>query len=261
MIIKIGGGKTCFEYIDFILEDLVTIKSRKVLVHGANYEADMLSEKLGKPVNTILSPSGHVSRRTDKETLDILKMAYCLVNKRIVEKLQKLGYNAVGLTGLDGRIWEGKRKPYIKTVVGNKIKMVRDDYTGKIEKVNGELLNMLLDANYLPVLTIPGISYEHESINVDNDRALAMMVKPLKCETIVMLFEAPGLLKNKNDEKSIIKTIDKNELDIMITNTEGRMKKKMLGIKEAFQQGVKKGDFRLQNPIKKALLGDGTVIS
>ncbi|MBW2971259.1 [LysW]-aminoadipate kinase [Candidatus Woesearchaeota archaeon] len=262
IIIKVGGGKEL--NLDEILVDFAGIKEKKILVHGANYEAKQLSEKLGNPPKMVTSVSGHVSRRTDRTTLEILEMAYSgLVNKRIVEKLQALGINAVGLTGMDGRIWEGERKPFIKIRDNGKSRIIRDDYTGKVEKINTELLTLLLDNNYVPVLTIPGISYENEAINLDNDRAIAVMGGALKAEKIIILIEEPGVLRDIDDKSSVVQKIRKEEIDSYIKLTEARMRKKMLGVKEALDSGVKQihiADGRICKPITAALHGGGTLI-
>ena len=105
------------------------------------------------------SESGYVSRRTDRRTLEIFEMVYCgQLNKMWVEKFQTAGINAVGLSGLDGRIFEGTRKSTIRVRVGSKRLVIRDDWTGTVERVNTDLLRLLLDAGYLPVLTPPGAS-------------------------------------------------------------------------------------------------------
>ncbi|MFH1399018.1 MAG: [LysW]-aminoadipate kinase [Candidatus Woesearchaeota archaeon] len=262
IIVKLGGGKDVS--LDYVLQDFAKLKDKKILVHGANYEANIISRKLGIEPKMVTSVSGFESRRTDRETLEILEMVYSgLVNKRIVEKLQKLGVNAVGLSGLDGRLWEGSRKPFIKIREGSKVKLLRDDYTGKVEKVNVELLTLLLDNGYVPVLTIPGISYESEAINLDNDRAIAVMGGALKADKVIILLEEGGVLSDIEDKSSVVKNIDRRELERYIAITKGRMKKKMLGIKEALDAGVKEvyvADGRIAQPISNALNGRGTII-
>jgi acetylglutamate/LysW-gamma-L-alpha-aminoadipate kinase len=220
----------------------------------------------------LTSASGYLSRYTDRETLEIFEMVYSgVANKRIVEKLQKLGVNAIGLSGIDGRIWEGRRKPFVKIVENDKVKLIRDDFTGTVDKVNVRLLNLLLDNGYTPVLTPPAISYESEAINVDNDRAIAVLANEMQAECIVILFEAAGLLKDPDDPSSLIKRIDKAKVSDFMQYAEGRMKKKILGTVEAFgkslgennKTGINKivyGDARIKQPITSALAGNGTVI-
>ena len=118
IVIKVGGSLG-IDY-DAVCDDLASlIKSgqRAILVHGGSAETNLLSEKLGKPPRMVTSVSGYESRYTDRETLEIFEMVYCgKINKGIVERLQRLGINALGLSGIDGRIWEGIRKSTILIV-------------------------------------------------------------------------------------------------------------------------------------------------
>ena len=118
------------------------------------------------------------------------------VNSSLTEQLQMLGVNAFGLCGLDGRLMQAARKASIQSVENGKRKIIRDDYTGKIENVNSELLLMLLNAGYLPVIAPVAASEKGEALNVDADRAAAMVASALKAETLILLTAGPGLMKN-----------------------------------------------------------------
>ena len=261
IVVKIGGGKE-IDY-DAILSDISKQKDI-VVVHGGNYQMKVISEKLGKEQRMITSVSGHESRYTDKETMEIFEMVYCgKMNKMIVEKLHKLNVNAVGLSGMDGKLLEGYRKTAIKIVENGKKKVIRDDYSGKIEKVNVKLLNVLIENGFVPVITPPAISYENEAINVDGDRVAAEIAKALNADVLVILSNIPGLLKDAADESTLIKSISRSEIESSMEYAKGRMKRKVLGAAEALDGGVKKvifGDARVEEPVTKALNGNGTVI-
>ena len=114
IIIKVGGGKTINW--DYICQDLASLAKKEalVLVHGASAKRDEMARKLGFPTQYLLAPSGNQGVFTDEKALEILVMVYAgLVNKQIVSRLQKLGLKAIGLSGADGRIWEGKRKEHL----------------------------------------------------------------------------------------------------------------------------------------------------
>jgi [amino group carrier protein]-L-2-aminoadipate 6-kinase len=265
IVVKVGGGKGVnLEEVCSDMADLVKRGEQIVLVHGGSHETNMLSERLGKPPRFVTSVSGIESRYTDRETLEIFEMAYVgKVNKTIVEMLQKRGVNAVGLSGLDGRLLEGPRKDAIKIVENGKRKVLRDDFTGKVEKVNTGLIELLLNAGYTPVITPPAISYESEAINVDGDRAAAMVASALKSERLIILSNVPGLLKDVNDAGSVIETIPRNQIERYMSYAQGRMKKKVMGAGEALEAGVGEvviGDSRVSGPISSALAGKGTVI-
>ena len=194
LVVKIGGGTGT--QLDPAVEDLTAILQsgrRLVLVHGASGETNVLAEKLGKPPRFVTSVSGIESRYTDRETLEIFEMAYCgKINKAVVEAFQRRGVNAVGLSGLDGRIFEAKRKDTITILEGSKRKVLRGDYTGKVERVNTGLVTLLLDHGYLPILCPPAASHEGEAVNVDGDTASAELAAGLKAEELVLLSNVPG---------------------------------------------------------------------
>ncbi len=263
LVVKTGGSRGI--NLDYVLEDLARQTEPLVLVHGASDELNRISEQLGKPPRMVTSPSGYTSRVTDPETLDIFAMVYCgKRNTRIVERLQQLGVNAVGLSGVDGRLLEGRRKSRIRIIEEGRTKVLRDDYTGRIERANVSLLTMLLDQGYMPVVSPPAISYDGEAINVDGDRAAAVIAEALGADRLVILSNTPGFLKDAEDEGTLIPRINPDEIDEAIAaHARDRMKKKLLGAKEALEVGVRTvilGDGRIPFPVSAALRGEGTVI-
>lgn len=162
IVVKVGGSEGInYEAVAKDAAQLWKAGQRLIIVHGGSSETNKIAEALGHPPQFLTHPGGMTSRLTDRKTLEIFEMVYCgLVNKRMVELLQREGVNAVGLSGLDGRIFEGKRKDAVKYLENGKIKIHRGDYTGSVEKVNTALLTLLLEAGYLPVLTPPAVSYQ-----------------------------------------------------------------------------------------------------
>jgi acetylglutamate/LysW-gamma-L-alpha-aminoadipate kinase len=141
--------------------------------------------------------------------------------------------------------------------------VLRDDWTGTVEKVNLDLLRLLIDAGYFPVLTPPGASTAGEAINVDGDRAAAMVAGAFNAEALVILSDQPGLLEKFPDQSTLIAKIPKNQADRFMAFAEGRMKKKVMGAVEAIDEGVGKvifADGRVDSPITRALAGAGTHI-
>jgi acetylglutamate/LysW-gamma-L-alpha-aminoadipate kinase len=266
IVVKVGGGKGIpREAVCQDVQTLVHQGERLILVHGASHETNVLSTALGRPPRFVTSVSGVESRYTDRETLEIFTMAYVgKMNKLFVERLQQLGVNAVGLCGVDGRSMEGERKAAIKVVENGKRKVLRDDFTGRVEQINTALLTLLLDHGYTPVLCPPAISYDSDIINVDGDRAAAVLAMAFKAETLVILSNVPGLLRDVNDPSSLIPQLTKAHLRTAMEVAQGRMKKKIMGAAEALEGGVARiilGDARLEHPIQQALQGRGTVLS
>jgi len=265
LVVKAGGGEGLdMEAVCTDIAELVGRGEQVVLVHGGSHETNVISEKLGKPPRFVTSASGHVSRYTDRETLEIFAMvAAGKINKLLVERLQQLGVNALGLCGVDGRLLEGRRKSVLKIVENGKRKVLREEWSGKIERVNVSLLKLLLESGYIPVVAPLAISHRGEMVNVDGDRAAAAVAAALGAETLVLLSNVPGLLRGFPDESSLIRHIGREELEAYFPYAQGRMKRKLLGAKEALDGGVGRvilGDGRVEAPVSQALAGKGTVI-
>ncbi len=265
LVVKIGGAEGVDH--DAVCDDIAALASsgrRTIIVHGGSHETNRLSEQLGHPPQFVTSPSGHTSRLTDRRTLEIFEMACCgVVNKGLVERLQLKGVRAVGLSGIDGRIWEGPRKATIRMVDGDRVRVVRGDYTGVVVRVNVALLDLLLDAGYVPVLAPPASSDDGEAINVDADRAAAATAAALDARELVLLSNVPGLLARFPDEASLVRHLERVELDGAMRMAGGRMRKKLLAAGEAIDRGVGRvilATSRVAHPVASALAGEGTVI-
>lgn len=264
ILIKIGGGKA-INY-ENICQDIAELSKHHtfVIVHGANALRDEVAVKMNYRTKKIKSPSGIESTYTDRQALDIFLMSYAgLMNKKLVAIFQKHGVNAVGMTGADGQLWKARWKKHLVVKSGTKEKLIQGSLTGRVESVNVKLLSLLVSHGYTPVICPPAISYEGELVNTDNDWASAVMAGALHIRKMVSLFEAPGMLENFKDEKSLIPKISYDELDGYLVNAQGGMKKKILGAKKALESGVEYmywSDGRVNEPVKKALQGNGTVI-
>ncbi len=266
MIVVKVGGSLGIDY-DALCEDVAALHKtgeKLVVVHGGSAETNRIAEQLGHPPKFVTSPSGYSSRFTDRKTLEIFEMVYCgKQNKGLVERFQRLGVNAVGLSGLDGRIFEGKHKDKVRSAQDGKVKILRGDHTGTVERVNIGLLTLLLDNGYLPVLTPPGSSYDGTAINVDGDRAAAALAVAFQAEALLLLSNVPGLLRDFPDEASLISEIPAAAVESFMAFAQDRMKKKVLGAAEAVQGGVARvvfGDARISEPVSAALAGRGTVV-
>lgn len=265
LVVKIGGGSGT--RIEPAVEDLCQILAagrRLVLIHGASGETNRLAAQLGRPPRFVTSATGIESRYTDRETLEIFAMAYCgKANTAIVEAFQRRGVNAVGLSGLDGRIFEGRRKDTLTILEAGKRRVLRGDYTGRVERVNAGLLTLLLTHGYLPVLSPPGASTEGEAVNVDGDTAAAQVAAALRAEEFVILSNVPGLLRSLEDPGSLVPRIPAGALDDFMPLAKGRMKRKLMAAEIALQAGVGRvilATANVEQPVSSALAGRGTVI-
>jgi acetylglutamate/LysW-gamma-L-alpha-aminoadipate kinase len=266
IVIKIGGAAginldgVCRDVADVVKKGLEVI-----LVHGGSAETNELSTLLGHPPRFVTSVSGFTSRYTDRQTLEIFAMVTAgKINTLLVEKLQKYGVNAFGLSGVDGRTLVAQRKEAIRIVENGRKLMLRDDFTGKVECVNTELFQMLIKAGLTPVVAPLAISPEGDALNVDADRAAAMVAGGVKASQLILLTNVPGLLRKFPDESTLIPHLPATGLENALDFAEGRMKKKVLGASEALALGVETitfADGRIEHPVMAAMEGKGTTIS
>ncbi len=262
IIVKLGGGAD----IDPVplLQDLATLEEPWILVHGGNEELTALSERLGHPARFVTSPSGHVSRYTDEETVGHIQMAYRgRINNELVRQLNNLGCSAVGLSGVDGGLIQARRKQAIRVVENGTKMLLRGDHTGTITSVRADLLRVLLDAGHRPVVTLPALADDGTAVNVDGDRAAASIAVALGATRLVILSNVPGLLRDVHDPASLITHIPRAALSEAQGFAQGRFKKKMMAVEEALAGGVQEitlGSAHGEHPLRAALDGAGTVI-
>jgi acetylglutamate/LysW-gamma-L-alpha-aminoadipate kinase len=261
ILVKIGGGESI--NIEAIIADLANQETDFIIVHGANVLRDRLSEKLGLEKTILTSASGYSSVFSDQDAIDVIMMSYAgLRNKRIVELCQQHNINAVGLTGLDGRLVQGERNQGIRVRENGKT-LIKRDLSGKPRAINTDLLHLLLDNGYCPVLTIPIIDAKGFAINSENDDIIVKIASALGIDTVIQLIEAPGFLDNPDDDNSLVERMSVAELNTREAAVEGRIKRKLLALTRLCADGKTRviiSDGRSEHPIADALNGKGTHI-
>ena len=261
ILIKIGGGETI--NLEAVIADLARQDEPFIIVHGANLLRDQLAVKLGIEKTVLTSVSGYTSVFSDQDAIDVIMMSYAgLRNKRIVELCQRNNINAVGLTGLDGRLVQGERNKGIRVRENGKT-LIKRDLSGKPRGINTGLLRLLLDNGYRPVVTIPIVDENGFAINSENDDIVTQMAAALDIDTVIQLIEAPGFLDDPDDETSLIERMSMAELNTREAQVEGRIKRKLLALKRLCSDGKTRviiTDGRGDHPIEDGLNGKGTHI-
>src|SRR4030043_1985026 len=147
-VIKMGGSIRREGASSDLVSDLKELakNNRVLLVHGGGVEVTETASKLGKEQKFVISPEGFRSRYTDRETMDIFTMVMAgKINKQVVLMLESKGVNTIGLSGLDGCLIKAERKKRLIVINEKGRRQVIDGgYTGSINEINAEVLNLLL---------------------------------------------------------------------------------------------------------------------
>ncbi len=199
-IVKVGG-KICEEpdTLAQLLSDFAAIEGHKLLVHGGGRSATRLAERLGIETKMV---DGR--RITDNDMLEVVTMVYGgLVNKNIVAGLQARNVNALGMTGADMNILLSNKRP---------VKTVDYGWVGDVKQANGEALKNLISTGIVPVIAPLTHDGQGHILNTNADTMAGETAKALSSlydVTLVFCFEKEGVLRNENDDSSVIPVIDK----------------------------------------------------
>jgi acetylglutamate/LysW-gamma-L-alpha-aminoadipate kinase len=234
------------------------------LVHGGSTAVDDTLERLGIEPEYVETPSGVVGRFTDAETMEVFEMVFGHLNTQLVAGLQSQGVDAVGLSGVDGKLLYGPRKSAVRVVEDGTKKIRRGDHSGTITEVNTDLLRSLLDGDYVPVASPPMAGADGEEtvpVNTDADRSAAAIAGALDA-TLVLLTDVEGVYEDPEDPATLIESVATDEeWEALESAAEGFMSRKIMAAREALEGGAPEvvvADANADAPITSALDGDGT---
>ncbi|WP_456471520.1 acetylglutamate kinase [Methanocaldococcus sp.] len=239
-VIKYGGHAMIDKNIkNWTAQDIVLLKYvgiKPVIVHGGGPEINKAMEKMGKKPEFI-----HGLRVTDEETLDIVEMVLTgKINGEIVSKITKYGGKAVGLSGKSGRIIVAKKKKKkIKTDSGEiEVDLGR---VGETVEVNTELIEILINNDYIPVISPIGLDTNGEAYNMNADTVAGDIAGALKAEKLIMITDVDGIMDDVNDKSTLYKKLTVDELRNLLDK--GKIKGGMIPKAEsaiyAIEHGVK----------------------
>ena len=249
-LIKVGGKIVEEEEtLRNLLNDFSQVEGYKVLVHGGGRSATKLAAQLG-----IESKMVGGRRITDVDMLRVVTMVYGgLVNKNIVAGLQALGINALGLTGADMNLMRSDKRP---------VKDVDYGYVGDVKEARGDMLARLIADGVVPVLAPLTHDGHGQLLNTNADTIAGEAAKalaPYFDVTLVYCFEKKGVLRDENDDESVIPQIDKSSFERLVSDgiVQGGMIPKLENAFSAIDAGVSQVVITLASAINE---GSGTVI-
>lgn len=249
-IIKVGGKIVEEEAtLNKLLDDFSAIEGYKILVHGGGRSATKIASLLG-----IESKMVNGRRITDAETLKVVTMVYGgLVNKNIVAGLQARGVNALGLTGADMDVIRSVKRP---------VKEVDYGFVGDVEKVNASFLADLINKGVVPVMAPLTHDGKGNMLNTNADTIAGETAKAMASlfdVTLVYCFEKKGVLRDENDDDSVIPQITRAEFDVYVADgtIQGGMIPKLENSFSAINAGVSQVVITLASAINEDA---GTII-
>lgn len=254
VVIKYGGNAMKSETLKkAVMQDVILLARvgiKVVLVHGGGPEISNMLKIMGKESKFI-----NGLRYTDEETADVAAMVLAgKVNKGLVALIQANGGNAVGLCGLDGGMLQ------VSKMQGE----VDLGFVGEIEKVDTTSITMALEHGFIPVIATVGADGSGQTYNINADTAAATIAEVLKAERFVTMTDVKGLLREKDDELSLISRIGTGEIPALMEAgvISGGMIPKIQGCVDGIKNGIKEVaiiDGRVEHALLAELLSGEAV--
>ena len=206
VVVKYGGNAMLSDDLkNKVLQDIVFLRlagMRPVVVHGGGPEITAMLKQAGKKSEFV---SG--LRVTDAETVAIAELALVgRTNTDLVRRLNILGGNAIGLNGKDGKLLEAK-KHLADVYEDGQVNLVDIGFVGTVDKINTDLLNLLIQNDYIPVIAPNGLGADGETYNINADSVAGEVAGALKAEMLLMLTDVRGIYEDHHDESTFLSTL------------------------------------------------------
>ena len=259
VVVKYGGSAMLSkERQESVIRDVALLKlvgMRPIIVHGGGKEISSWLGKIGKEAKFIKG-----FRVTDEETMEVAEMVLNRINKTLVQMFEKVGVKAVGISGKDGGLLTVNKK-YMD---GEDIGLV-----GDIKAVNSDIIDTLLDNDFIPVIAPIGSDDNFETYNINADDAACAIARAIQAEKLDFLTDTEGVYTDPNDKNTLLATmtIDEAESYIAAGFIGGGMLPKLQSCIDAVKDGVSRVhilDGRIQNCLLLEFFthkGIGTAIS
>ncbi len=230
IVVKYGGSAMIDEELKKqVIQDVTLLKLvgfKPIIVHGGGKEISKWVEKTGMTPEFV-----NGLRKTDEPTMEIAEMVLNKVNKSLVQNVQSLGVNAVGVSGKDGGLLKVDKKYSDGQDIG---------YVGEIKEVNPKIIMDLLDNDFLPIVCPIGMDDNFQTYNINADDAACAIAKAVKAEKLAFLTDIEGVYKDKDDPDTLISELSVEEAKALIGDgfIGGGMLPKLNNCIDAIEQGV-----------------------
>jgi len=230
IVVKYGGSAMIDEELKKqVIQDVTLLKLvgfKPIIVHGGGKEISKWVEKTGMTPEFV-----NGLRKTDEPTMEIAEMVLNKVNKSLVQNVQALGVNAVGVSGKDGGMLKVQKKLSDGKDIG---------FVGEITEVNPKIIMDLLDNDFLPIVCPIGMDENFITYNINADDAACAIAKAVKAEKLAFLTDIEGVYKDKDDPDTFISELSVEEARALIGDgfIGGGMLPKLNNCIDAIEEGV-----------------------
>lgn len=230
IVVKYGGSAMIDEKLKRqVIQDVTLLKVvgfKPIIVHGGGKEISCWVEKTGMHPEFI-----NGLRKTDAPTMEIAEMVLNKVNKSLVQMVEELGVNAVGISGKDGGLLKVEKKFSEGQDIG---------YVGEIKEVNPKILEDLLERDFLPIVCPIGMDANYETYNINADDAACAIAQAMQAEKLAFLTDIEGVYKDPEDKSTLISELTLSEARALIADgfIGGGMLPKLKNCMTAIEEGV-----------------------
>lgn len=230
VIVKYGGSAMLDEKLQqSVIKDVALLKlvgMKPIIVHGGGKEISKWVRLMGKEPEFTEG-----FRVTDEDTMEVAEMVLNKVNKHLVQMMEKLGVRAAGISGKDG----GTLICDKKTVNGKDI-----GYVGDVREVNPDLIDTLLEHDFVPIIAPIGLGDDYKSYNINADDAACAIAKSMKAEKLVFMTDIEGVRRDADDPSTLVSVLTLEEANRMIDGgfVGGGMLPKLRNCIDAVEGGV-----------------------
>ena len=230
IVVKYGGSAMIDEELKkHVIQDVTLLKLvgfKPIIVHGGGKEISRWVEKTGMQSEFV-----NGLRKTDAPTMEIAEMVLNKVNKSLVQMVEELGVNAIGISGKDGGLLRVEKKYSDGQDIG---------YVGEITEVNPKILEDLLERDFLPIVCPIGMDANYETYNINADDAACAIAQAVQAEKLAFLTDIEGVYKDPADKSTLISELTVSEARELIADgfIGGGMLPKLNNCMEAIEKGV-----------------------
>ena len=230
VVVKYGGSAMLdAELQKNVIRDVALLKligMKPIIVHGGGKEISKWVKLSGK------EPEFYNGLRvTDKDTMEIAEMVLFKVNQELVAMMAQQGIKAVGLSGKDAEMMKVEKKEVLGKDLG---------YVGNVTEVNTDLLEALIEDDFVPVISPIGLGEDYEGYNINADDTACAIASALNAEKLVFLTDIEGVFIDPEDKSTLISEMDLTQAHEFVDKgvVGGGMLPKLKNCIEAIENGV-----------------------